>query len=54
MAIFQRLNKEQGITIVQVTHEVDIAHYGKKIFYLRDGEIERHEVLNHDFQEVHT
>lgn len=54
MAIFQRLNKEQGITIVQVTHEVDIAHYGRRIFHLRDGEIERHEVLDHKSQEVYT
>ncbi|MTI66860.1 MAG: ABC transporter ATP-binding protein [Firmicutes bacterium] len=41
MSIFQRLNKKLGITIVQVTHERDIALYGSKIFHLLDGEIEK-------------
>lgn len=41
MSIFTRLNKDLGITIVQVTHEENIARYGKKIFRLLDGKIER-------------
>jgi putative ABC transport system ATP-binding protein len=39
MAIFQRLNTEQGITIVFVTHEPDIASHTKRIIHLRDGRI---------------
>ena len=31
MAIFQRLNREQGITDDRVTHEPDIAHYAQRI-----------------------
>ncbi len=46
MEIFQRLNKELGITIVQVTHEREIALYGQKIYHLRDGIIEKIETLN--------
>lgn len=46
MEIFQRLNHELGITIVQVTHEKDVALYGQKIYHLRDGEIEHIETLN--------
>jgi putative ABC transport system ATP-binding protein len=46
MEIFQKLNKELGITIVQVTHEREVALYGKKIYHLRDGGIERVETLN--------
>ncbi|MGC3961598.1 MAG: ABC transporter ATP-binding protein [Verrucomicrobiota bacterium] len=36
MGVFQKLN-EQGITIMMVTHELDIAHYTKRMVVLRDG-----------------
>jgi putative ABC transport system ATP-binding protein len=42
MALFQELN-EQGITIVLVTHEPDIAVYAKRIVEVRDGTIRRDE-----------
>jgi len=38
MAVFQQLN-DQGITVVVVTHEQDIAGYTKRIIEMRDGEI---------------
>lgn len=38
MTLLTELN-EQGITIVMVTHEEDIAAYAKKIIRMRDGEI---------------
>ena len=38
MGVFQKLN-EQGITIVMVTHELDIARYTKRTVVLRDGKI---------------
>ncbi|NLE59654.1 MAG: ABC transporter ATP-binding protein [Planctomycetes bacterium] len=37
MAIFQELNKEQGITVVFVTHEEDIAEHMQRIVRLADG-----------------
>ena len=37
MAIFQKLNRERGITVVLVTHEPDIAHHAQRIVRLRDG-----------------
>ena len=39
MGIFQRLNQEQGMTIVVVTHEPDIAHYAHRIITFKDGKI---------------
>ena len=39
MGIFQRLNKEKGITVVLVTHEPDIAHYSNRIIQFKDGHI---------------
>jgi putative ABC transport system ATP-binding protein len=41
MAIFQRLNREQGITIIFVTHEPEIAAHTRRILRVRDGLIER-------------
>ena len=38
MGVFQALNKA-GITIVMVTHELDIASFCKRIIIMRDGEI---------------
>jgi len=40
MEIFQELN-DQGITILLVTHEPDIARYAKRIVDMRDGRIIR-------------
>ncbi|HEV2391836.1 MAG TPA: ABC transporter ATP-binding protein [Verrucomicrobiae bacterium] len=38
MGVFQKLN-EQGITIVMVTHELDIARYTRRNLIMRDGRI---------------
>lgn len=38
MGVFQKLN-EEGITIVMVTHELDIARYTKRNLIMRDGRI---------------
>ena len=38
MSIFRRLNQE-GITVVMVTHEADIAAQTQRIIHLRDGEV---------------
>ena len=37
MGIFQRLNQERGITVVLITHEMDIAEYGTRAVQFRDG-----------------
>ncbi|MDD2496936.1 MAG: ABC transporter ATP-binding protein [Desulfitobacteriaceae bacterium] len=45
MAIFQRLNSEMGIAIVQVTHDENISGYGHRVIHLLDGTIAREETL---------
>jgi len=40
MDLLCRLNREDGITIVMVTHEQDMAHYAKRIVHFKDGRIE--------------
>jgi putative ABC transport system ATP-binding protein len=40
MDIFQKLNRERGITIVLITHEMDIAEHGTRLVRFRDGRIQ--------------
>ncbi len=39
MTILQRLNREQGLTVVLVTHEHDIAAFAGRVLTMRDGEL---------------
>ncbi len=45
LRLFQRLNKE-GITVIFVTHDSETAAYSRRIIHIRDGLIERDEVVN--------
>ena len=40
MALFQELN-DQGITVLVVTHEPDVARYARRVVEMRDGHIVR-------------
>jgi putative ABC transport system ATP-binding protein len=40
MDLMTRLNREQGITIVMVTHEPDIAAYAQRLLRFVDGKLE--------------
>jgi putative ABC transport system ATP-binding protein len=37
MQIFERLNREQSLTVILVTHEPDIAAHARRIIHVRDG-----------------
>jgi putative ABC transport system ATP-binding protein len=39
MGIFQRLNREMGITIIMITHEPDIASFAKRKILFKDGKV---------------
>lgn len=41
MELFTELNKQDGVTIIQVTHSEKNAAYGKRIIHLLDGRIEK-------------
>jgi putative ABC transport system ATP-binding protein len=43
MDLFTELNDERGRTIIQVTHEPDMAAYGKRVLTFRDGMVLRDE-----------
>jgi putative ABC transport system ATP-binding protein len=41
MEIFQRLNRERGLTLILVTHERDISEYADRVVVFKDGRIVR-------------
>lgn len=51
MGIFQKLNQEQGMTIVQVTHDYVISCYGHRVIYLKDGEVAKEEIIDQSCRE---
>ncbi|WP_111944858.1 ABC transporter ATP-binding protein [Clostridium fallax] len=53
MKLFQRINKEESMTIVNVTHSRESADYGTDILFLKDGVIVNSEkVLNNNFIDI--
>ena len=47
LSIFERLNANQGITVILVTHEPDIAAYARRIIHVRDGLLASDEANHH-------
>jgi len=48
MAILTQLNKEQGITIIMVTHEPDMASYARRTIHFRDGLVVPEHEIKHE------
>jgi ABC-type lipoprotein export system ATPase subunit len=40
LMMFRKLNAEEGITIILVTHDAEVASYAKRVIRIRDGLIE--------------
>src|SRR5690242_18992020 len=47
MEIFQRLNRERGITLVLVTHEHDIAQYAQRVVVFKDVKFRKDSQVEH-------
>lgn len=45
LELFTQLNKQEGITIILVTHERDIALFTQRIIHVKDGKISHEEIL---------
>ncbi len=45
LALFQQLNRE-GITLLLVTHEAEVARYASRLVEMRDGRIRRDEIVS--------
>lgn len=39
LELFKRLNEEEGVSILMVTHDSMIASYSQKLLYIKDGQI---------------
>ena len=52
MEILQTLNEKNGITIILVTHEKDIALFSKRIIKLRDGKVESDSIIEEPIRAV--
>lgn len=50
MEIFQKLNDEQGLTVILVTHEHDISQFAKREIVFRDGKIKKDEYIRNRVQ----
>lgn len=48
MQLISRLNRENGITVIMVTHEEDIAAYGKRLLRFMDGHLISDQLQSHD------
>eukprot|EP01107_Rhizomastix_libera_P007818 TRINITY_DN2283_c0_g1_i2.p1 TRINITY_DN2283_c0_g1~~TRINITY_DN2283_c0_g1_i2.p1 ORF type:complete len:319 (+),score=81.20 TRINITY_DN2283_c0_g1_i2:122-1078(+) len=46
MGLLSKLNKDNGITMVMVTHDVSLKHFADKVVWMRDGLVQRVEVVN--------
>ena len=48
MSILQRLNHQQGLTVVLVTHEADVAAYARRVLTMRDGRLIQDELRDQE------
>jgi putative ABC transport system ATP-binding protein len=46
MSLLTRLNKEEGITLVLVTHDIGLKYFADRILWMRDGKLQRVEVVS--------
>ena len=46
--MFRRLNREEGITLVLVTHDMNVARYADRIIFIKDGLIADPTLLSAD------
>src|SRR5689334_1878253 len=45
MGIFQQLNREQGITVILVTHDPEVARHARRVISVRDGAVASDEAV---------
>ena len=41
MEIFSWLNQKLGLTVIQVTHDIEVSYYGDQVLHMTDGEIKK-------------
>lgn len=51
MKLLRKLNREEGITLVMVTHDVNLKYFADRIVWMRDGLVQRVEDVSREQQE---
>src|SRR5690625_273139 len=46
MELFQKINREKGVTLIQVTHSENAAAYSERIIHMKDGMIEKDSAID--------
>ena len=54
MKLFMKINKENNITIIMVTHDSLVASYSTKMYYMKDGKFDTCFSLNFIFKFLST
>lgn len=55
IGLFERLNEENGITVILVTHDLNVARHAKRMLVMRDGQIELDTPsFDEAFQSIHA
>jgi putative ABC transport system ATP-binding protein len=54
MEILQRLNRERGITVVLVTHDLRIGHHAQRVLHLFDGKLRNEEIVENPIRAADT
>ncbi|ESL11904.1 40S ribosomal protein S8 [Trypanosoma rangeli SC58] len=52
MNILTKLNRDKGLTMVMVTHDVNMKQYSHRVLYLRDGKLQRVETVDPRVREM--
>jgi len=52
LRMFQQLNKDEGITVIIVTHDANIAHHARRIIHISDGVIDNGAMSGHPQSEA--
>jgi len=43
--LLREINEKSGVSVLLVTHNLEVARFANRIAYMRDGKIERLEVI---------
>lgn len=46
MSLLTRLNREQRITLVMVTHDIGLKYFSDRVMWMRDGKLQRVEIVS--------
>jgi predicted ABC-type transport system involved in lysophospholipase L1 biosynthesis ATPase subunit len=52
LALMRRLNRDEGVTFVIVTHDLELASKADRMIRLKDGNVVSDEILEHDREPV--